>query len=286
MIATAGAFATASPSGTVSGGCVDGPGAGEQVCTWSSPGAALWTVPDGVTEATFVLHGGSGAGNPQDFRGGYGAEVTAAASLTPGDTLGIVISRGADRRSGGSLAGEGGGALGGTSQGYGGGGLSAVLDGDGGEELLVAGGGGGQGGGLGELSGSGGDAGEVAGDGADVGGAQGGAGATEVADGAGGSSSLRSFVESLCGATLRAGGDGRGGFGGPGGTSDCAGGGGGGAGFRGGGGGGAGGPDQYQGAGGGAGTSFAADGLEATIGTRVEHGGGQVVISFTVPETA
>ena len=72
-----------------------------------------WTVPSGITKITVTVKGASG-GNTSSAVGGAGASVTTTVSVTPGDTLRLVV---------GSKGGDG--ALGGTSNTtcpYGGGG--------------------------------------------------------------------------------------------------------------------------------------------------------------------
>jgi len=109
-------------------------GSGPLTCTYTTVGSDAFTVPDGVTQADFVVVGGSGgsyfifgdaahpppAGNITGRPGGAGGQATATLSLTPGETLQIdVAARGvngtAASRSGGMLNGPSGGqgALGG-----------------------------------------------------------------------------------------------------------------------------------------------------------------------------
>ncbi len=96
-----------------------------------------WTVPAGVTEATFDVYGaqGGGFGGP----GSYGGEATATFNVTPGSALTVAVGE-----SGGSPGSVGNGGFGGGGSAVeegGGGGASTVSDG--GSTLLVAGGGGG-----------------------------------------------------------------------------------------------------------------------------------------------
>ncbi|MGH9034038.1 MAG: PE family protein, partial [Acidimicrobiia bacterium] len=89
-------------------------------CTGS---AQAWTVPAGVTEATFDLlgaQGGAGAGPGDSGTGGKGGRTEATLSVTPGETLGINVGCQGDDASGatpgaggyggaGAVPGDGGG---------------------------------------------------------------------------------------------------------------------------------------------------------------------------------
>ena len=221
-------------------------------------GAQYWTVPAGVTQATFTLHGGTGAG-PDDAgpdgagAGGIGAEVTGTLPVTPRSVLQVNVGR-AGKNSGSAFGG------GGPGDGAGGGGASDIRDGAYtlADRLLVAGGGGGGG---------------SEGEGYYGGVAAGGAGGDADSPGGTGASAV-----GTCGETLPGGGGGgagtatMGGTGGAGHTSSCNGGntspyngaagskGSGGAGGAYGGGGGGGG---YYGGGGGAGEAWDEDAPES-----------------------
>ncbi|MBK7131180.1 MAG: CUB domain-containing protein [Crocinitomicaceae bacterium] len=108
-------------------------------------GVQSYTVPAGVTSLTVVVEGAQGGGP-----GGLGATVTGTITVTPGQTLQIVVGG----QGGCPAAGYGGGGSGQNSsiagyQGCGGGGASYISAPPGGmaNALIVAGGGGGDGGG-------------------------------------------------------------------------------------------------------------------------------------------
>jgi hypothetical protein len=266
-----------------------------------------WTVPEGVTEATFELLGAaggaaSGGAFPPHPPGGRGAGLVARVALTPGEVLTIVVGGAApglgDRRGGyngggGSTAevnlpnipGGGGGA---TDVRRGG----ALLT----DRVLVAGGGGGGGGhGFGDgpsgsggpLGGPGGDSGSPGQPGADLsaaitGGGGGGAGSATAGGAAGQAGSGE--VPGAAGMP--------GAFGTGGSVSDLlASGGGGGGGWYGGGAGGTGATAfaslRGAGAGGGGGGSSHVDPATATLVSLDEganDGHGRVTITYEVPD--
>jgi hypothetical protein len=175
-------------------------------------GAQTWTVPDGVTSATFDLLGASG-GNDSPQTTGAGGEATAQVSVTPGAVYQVMVGgvggdapdeEGAEPTGSQSLGGFNGGgdanAFGAGLLGYGaGGGGASDVRLDGGcattgscaltDRFIVAGGGGGSGlyvygpGGNGGAGGgtAGGDGGSAAG------GGTGGGGGTQLAGGPAGS---------------------------------------------------------------------------------------------------
>ncbi|HOZ92847.1 MAG TPA: hypothetical protein PK242_02110, partial [Ottowia sp.] len=105
--------------------------------TFTTPGSHSWTVPPGVTHIRVQALGGGGGGGDgvandgQSASGGPGGLVTSGnLSVTPGQTLTIVVG------GGGGASGE----LEGMGQGGGGGGASSVQVGS---TWIVAGGGGG-----------------------------------------------------------------------------------------------------------------------------------------------
>jgi hypothetical protein len=106
--------------------------------TFNFTGAAqTWTVPAGLTEATFDLYGAQGGGIPGDplFLPGLGGRATATIAVTPGASIQVNVGgQGGIFGGGGGFNGGGGGAsdirIGGT----------ALTD-----RVLVAGGGGGSG---------------------------------------------------------------------------------------------------------------------------------------------
>jgi hypothetical protein len=117
------------------------------VVTCSFTGAdQSWTVPTGVSQATFDAYGAQG-GSYSLVAGGLGGEATGLYAVTPGTTFTIVVG-GTDTGTGscgtGPTGGFGGGGNGGTGApcpGAGGGGGSFVLNGT--TPVVVAGGGGG-----------------------------------------------------------------------------------------------------------------------------------------------
>lgn len=116
--------------------------------TFGETGApATWTVPVGVTSATFALYGAEGGAGGPDAPGGLGAEISGTLPVTPGQTLQVNVGG-----AGGSGGGYNGGGAGGVSPagtpGAGGGGATDVRSGAFGlgDRLLVAAGGGGGGG--------------------------------------------------------------------------------------------------------------------------------------------
>jgi hypothetical protein len=114
--------------------------------------AQSWTVPPGVTQATFDVYGAQGGGNGGSL--GQGGRSTATFIVAPGTTFTVVVggiggaadnSNALTQPSTAGPGGFGGGGAGGTSflSGSGGGGASSVSGGTG--PLVVAGGGGGNG---------------------------------------------------------------------------------------------------------------------------------------------
>ncbi|MCL4860690.1 MAG: PxKF domain-containing protein [Caldilineaceae bacterium] len=232
----------------------------ECTVTFAYSGAAeTWTVPAGVTSATFDLYGAQGRpGDVTGGGGGNGGRTTATWHVTAGTTYQI--------RVGGRFGYNGGGA-GGTSgnsgNGGGGGGASDVRGGAFGlaDRLLVAGGGGG--GGARSVSSGGAAGGYPSGGGSSV---TGGGGGTQTTGGAGGVGDANGSAGSL----------GQGGAGGSL-TGAGGGGGGGGGGYYGGGGG----SGSLAGGGGGGGSSFGPSG--ATFQNGVRAGDGLVIISYSQP---
>jgi hypothetical protein len=291
------------PAQAASGGCTTS--AGTVTCTFNyTGGAETWSVPAGVTSATFQLVGGpggqSGGLSFPHLPGGMGARVTADMPLTPGTTVTVVVGG-----PGGSTGNEGGGFNGGGGapymgnipmQGGGGGGATDIRIG--GTELanrvLVAGGGGG-GGGYGGGNGPIGSDGVAGGPGgnADTSGSQG-VGLPFTEGGQGGLSGSAGGQGGAAGSGGETGGDGSSGLGGNRGEGGYPGGngGGGGGGYVGGGGGGGGGGSfdaetgnvlGSGGGGGGGGSSFA-DPSATNVTTATDTTGQpQVVITYAVP---
>jgi hypothetical protein len=280
-------------------------------------GSQYWTVPAGVTQATFTLYGAAGgqATGDESGGGGFGAEVSGALPVTAGTVLQVNVGQ-VGQQGGTAFGGGGAGGSESVGLGGGGGGESDVRAPDANGDyprsaaLLVAGGGGG--GGDWGLSfpppentpaqpwgGNGGDA-DTAGAapaanvdfcGDTFGAAAGGAHGTTTAGGAGGAGGSPTAVAgSSCtavnGAAGAAGTAGTGGTGGNG--NNYGAGGGGGGGYYGGGGGGGGAVDQTwhetgAGAGGGGGASYL-----GSTGTLVTDEGnasnGEVVITYQVAQ--
>lgn len=91
-----------------------------------------WTVPAGVTQVTIEAKGAKGGNTGNSLIGGYGAIMKGDFSVTPGESLGIIVG------------GKGGGGGGTNSSGAGGGGGSFVWKGNlPNATLLIAAGGGG-----------------------------------------------------------------------------------------------------------------------------------------------
>ncbi len=231
------------------------PSGSQIVCTFNYTGAAQsWTVPDGVSQATFDVFGAQG--RSVNDPGGLGGRVRATLSVTPGDAYRILV--------GGTFGFNGGGAPGDGASGDGpaGGGASDVRTGAYGldDRLLVAGGGGG----AGTLfENPGGDGGHP----------NGGAGvAPQGYRGEGG-------TQSAGGAGAFGAGNGSLGQGGKGANSADRGGGGGGGGYYGGGGGGT---DGIVGFPGGGGSSYATPAAtDVSFENGIRQGDGLVTITYT-----
>lgn len=239
--------------------------------TFSATGAIqTWTVPSGVTTVFVELAGGQGG---RSFGwGGTGAELTGTLSVTPGETLNVIVGgQGADGVEFSLGAGGGGGSFiyttadeTGILAAAGGGGGNGSNDFATGASLTTSGIAGGSGGGAGGTSGSGGGA------------AFGGGGGGLLGSGANGSFGVGggSVVSGAAGGS----GTSAGGFGGGGAASSSPGGGGGG--YSGGGGGGF---SGNAGGGGGGGSFFAGSLASAAAGN---WGNGYVRIYFAPMVTA
>jgi len=231
-------------------------------------GSPTWTLPGGVTSATFDVFGAQGAAGTAGMGAGLGGEANATIAVTPGETLQINVG---GLGSGGGNGGFNGGGNG-SNQGGGGGGASDVRRGGFAlaDRIIVAGGGGGCGECLGLIA-TGGGGGGLAGDNgtsSNNASAGGGGGGTQTMGGTGGTAGT--------GGTT--GGDGTPGAGGNGGGPRGAGGGGGGF-FGGGGGGGRGeGGVLEGGTGGGGGSGFGPAGTVFQTGTH--SGDGEVTITY------
>jgi hypothetical protein len=272
------------------------PSGSQVVCTITYTGAAQsWTVPEGVTQATFDVYGAQGGSSSSSLgvrAGGLGGKASATIGVTPGDTLQVNVGgRGGDGA--GSAGGDGGfndggdGGNGCCSGPGGGGGASDVrrdTDASGdfalAERIIVAGGGGGAGGFTGGAGGAGGGlSGDPAGVTPSIDHAVGGGGGTSSTGGLGGDPG---FVSGAFRGTK--GGDGGSGLGGRGGDgiNNGDGGGGGGGGYYGGGGGGGG----DKGAGGGGGSGFVdPQASDVQLQSGVREGNGLVTITYTPPDT-
>src|SRR3984957_11032086 len=261
--------------------------AGNVTVTFNTPEATTWTVPTGVTSATFDVRGAQGASNPNpasQFSGGNGADVQGTVSVTPGDVVDLTVAGQASGRTGGF----GGGANGGAAQrasGFGGGGASSVALS--GSTLLIAAGGGG-------ASGNGGGGGDSGSPGTVINlpqgrGAPGGAG-TQTGPGSGGAGgSAASICSSGPGIDGLPGADGALGAGGQGGDGPdefSRAGGGGGGGYYGGGGGGSGAFCTTQrvfgaaGGGGGGGRHFDSSVTGQSLTEGAQSGNGAITVTF------
>ncbi len=249
---------------------------GTNVVSFTTPGSATWTVPDGVTSLHIVATGAGGGGS-YSGRGGSGAVVTATLTVSPGDVLALEVgggggATGVDGGGGGStnvnagtatqiIAGGGGG---GSTYGEGGaGGQFSNGDGSPGQQTGgVFGSGGSRG--IGGFGGpgfpSGADNGAPGDNGSDGNGGPGGPGGDGAAGGIGG-------------------GSGAGGAGGTPEIDDIAIGGGGGGGFGGGGGGGTGGIGGGGGGGGSTGPAGTVYSDATNGGVRSAGGDGSIVIT-------
>lgn len=139
--------------GTAGAAGVCATASGSTTCTFDYTGAAqTWTVPDGVTQVTLDVFGAQGGNNSSP--GGQGGRATATLTVTPGETLTLMVGGQAQSPfSGGSAnGGFNGGGNGGAPfnlpavyYGSGGGGASDVRIGGTGlaQRVIVAGGGGG-----------------------------------------------------------------------------------------------------------------------------------------------
>jgi hypothetical protein len=268
-------------------------------CTYTSVGNDSFTVPPGITGASFIVDGAEGVGLAA--AGGPGGQVSATLSVSPGDVYTVSVGGTGSVTSGGA---NGGGAGGGGFPGGGGGYSSLTLASTSTLELLAGGGGGG--GDQGEsVPGSRGGLGGAADGNGDTGGNQS-DGSVTLDGGGGGSGGANGGGPGNGGSYSGTAGSGQCPFPGPSGTSGSSfqggaggaevagfsGGGGGGGGYVGGGGGGSGAGDSCSGSapsaaggGGGGGSSFAATGISATYADGVwsgNSGNGEVRVSYSV----
>jgi predicted 3-demethylubiquinone-9 3-methyltransferase (glyoxalase superfamily) len=149
----AAALVTISPAARAADGNCQMSGS-EIICTFDTPSTSIWTVPDGVTQATFAVSGAQGDnganGDASGGVGGLGGETRATfLNLQPTSELQVNVGSLAS----GGLAGDGeprGGAGGGASD------VRFDSDNDGhftlADRIIVGGGGGGGGGGSGYIS--------------------------------------------------------------------------------------------------------------------------------------
>jgi hypothetical protein len=289
------------------------PSGSEVVCTFTYTGAAQsWTVPEGVTQATFEVSGAHGGTDARHTaQGGVGGMARATIDVTPADTLQVtvggagadgvigapnaIVAGGAGGFNGGAAGGSADGIAGGSGEsGGGGGGASDIrfdTDDSGdfalAERIIVAGGGGGAGASIGGGGGGagGGSEGGGGGDASPFGSnpnGKGGKGGSASSGGVGGDPGVV-WVFASCTKGL----DGTLGVGGLGGecrafagSGGGSGGGGGGGGYYGGGGGGGGG---FAGGGGGGGSGFGPSGVVFESG--VQEGNGLVTITYTPPDS-
>ncbi len=254
-------------------------------------GAQSWTVPQGVTQATFTLYGAEGGASSSGESGGLGAQVTATLAVSPGTVLQVDVGQGGGTNDAASTFNGGGPGAGGAGDGGGGSDVRGQAA-DGSypvtSDLLAAGGGGGAGQ---DGSSSGGPGGNADSSGAQgqgafgilTGGGGGGAG-TDMAPGGGGGGGFDNGASGAGGGTGASQGTGGGG---------AANGGGGGGGYNGGGGGGQGGVNPIGfglgagGGGGGGGASYPEDVAGVTVVDGVaapdDAPNGEVIISYEVP---
>ncbi len=214
-------------------------------------GAETWTVPSGVTGATFDLYGAQGEDYCCGVTGGRGGRVTATLNVTAGSTYQILVGgSGNSSDAGVNSSGFNGGGSGSNR----GGGASDVRTGAFAlaDRILVAGGGG-SAGSAGSTTGSGGAGGYPnGGNGGNTENGLGGGGGTQT----GGGATAGSLGQGGAG-TFPSGNGGGGYYGGGGGTNDAS----------------------TDGAGGGGGSSYGPTG--ATYQNGVRTGNGLVVITYT-----
>ena len=100
----------------------------------------FWTVPEGVTQATFTVIGGCGNSNNNQNVAGNGAKVVALVNLIPGDVYNISVGGNAN----GSIGGKNNNGYNGSNgtQGGGGGGAATCVFNNS-TPIIIAGGGGG-----------------------------------------------------------------------------------------------------------------------------------------------
>jgi Glycine rich protein len=114
FIASGAASAAATPGATTTptAPCGKTGIAGASSCTYSVPGTDTFTVPAGVTVATFRVLGAQGGSYPGTAAGGRGGSVTATLSVTPGQVLQVNVgAHGSANTSPGGIAnGSGGGS--------------------------------------------------------------------------------------------------------------------------------------------------------------------------------
>jgi hypothetical protein len=265
------------------------PSGSEVVCTFTYTGnAQSWTVPDGVTQATFDVYGAQGGSSSSVLgtrEGGLGGKARSTIAVTPGNELQINVggagSPGVEGGAGGDRGFNGGGDGGdGCCSGPGGGGgASDVRSAPFGlaDRMIVGGGGGGAGGFTGGGGGAGGGlSGDPGGGGGGNDNAGGGGGGTSSTGGLGGDPGF--IADAFRGTKGGDGGSGLGGRGGDG-INNGDGGGGGGGGYYGGGGGGGG----LKGGAGGGGSGFGPSDVQ--FATGVQAGNGLVTITYTPPDT-
>ena len=279
---------------------------GTYTCTFTETGGAqTWTVPAGVTSATFTLYGAEGAAQGAGIaKAGVGAEVTATVTVTPGTVLQVNVGQ-----VGGVGESFGGGGSGYSAAGGGGGGGGAsdirAPASDGtyplANRLLVAGGGGGggvdavDGSTLANTGGTGGNADTAGGkglslvlNGAGIDAGAGGAAGTTTGPGSGGAGGQFTASDVCNGVSGNTGNPGVSAVGGA--ASTGQGGGAGGGGYYGGGGGGQGAAGTSGcpgftagGGGGGGGSSYPAADVAGDAAAPGQSGNGEVVISYTIP---
>ena len=107
------------------------------VLSFTTVGAATWTVPAGVTSVQIVATGGGGGGGGTGGGyigglGGNGGVVTATLTVSPGDVLNLFVGGGGGAGGNGGSSYYGGGAGGGGSSNVNGGTTNQVIAGGGG----------------------------------------------------------------------------------------------------------------------------------------------------------
>ncbi len=266
------------------GNCYEGGGLQGELEFNYTGSLQTWTVPDGVTEIDIEAFGAQGGNSPGNLAiGGFGAQIRATVSVTPGDLISILVGGEGDTKindAGTNYGGGGGGGsfiwTGNTPLVIAGGGGGAYNSTPGGEGRTQESGGNSSNGYTGGTNGNGGNAGDWCGSGGGGGWNSAGSSANCVNGPLVGGGTFDTFTGGVCTGCSGTGNSGvDGGYGGGG---ACWHGGGGGGGYSGGGG-----ANNSSGNGGGGGSYY--DGALVTANAGVNQGNGSVTFYFnSIPE--